>query len=103
MTLTYFCCDENRRAAVRLLNGIDSVVVEPPGSPLTTALAGSSGEVILVRALSRLRTPLALENVQVETHDGRAIELVSAGPVTGDAAALLTNPERYVFAVVEPG
>jgi hypothetical protein len=105
MTIAYFCCDENRRRAVRLLNGIDFVLVEDPSSALTKELAGGKGELILIRCLHPVLTPITRDNARLEARR-RAVEILRAAPLDSvqveNAALLPAHPEHYIFVIVPP-
>jgi hypothetical protein len=105
MTIAYFCCDENRRRAVRLLNGIDFLLVEDPSSELTKELTGGGGELLLIRCLRPVLTPITSENVRIEVRR-RTVEILRAAPLNSvhveNTALLPKQPEYYIFVIVPP-
>jgi hypothetical protein len=104
MTIAYFCCDENRRRAVRLLNGIDFVVVHDASSALTTELAKGRGELILIRALHPVLTAITRDNVRIETPSRRPVQILHAATLgSAPKAEPLPDFGHYIFVIVPAG
>ncbi|HEX8558116.1 MAG TPA: putative baseplate assembly protein [Pyrinomonadaceae bacterium] len=105
--MIYFCCDERRRSAVRLLNGIDSVVFPEASSPAAAAALGALGlggrDLLLVRCFNTAPPALGPGNVRVTTLDGRAVEVLAAAPLPAAAAASVEEPGRHFVVVVAAG
>ncbi|MET0646938.1 MAG: putative baseplate assembly protein [Pyrinomonadaceae bacterium] len=108
--MIYFCCDERRRSAVRLLNGIDSLVVCEPASSVATAVLGALGlaghDLILVRCFGVVPSEFGRDNVQLGALDGRPVAVAEAKPAASlppAAAGSITDPDRHFVVAVAPG
>jgi hypothetical protein len=108
--MIYFCCDERRRSAVRLLNGIDSVLVCEPSSPIATnvlaALGRAGHDLVLVRCFGVVPEDFGRFNVRIGTLDGRAVAVAEAKPAAllpPAAAGAIQDPELHFIVVVQPG
>lgn len=104
--MIYFCCDERRRSAVRLLNGIDSLLVCEPSSSVATNVLNAMGwaghELLLVRCFGVVPPEFGLGNVEIKTLDGRPVTVVDARPAAGLAGGI-TDPDIHFVVVVVPG
>lgn len=105
--MIYFCCDERRRSAVRLLNGIDSVVFAEASSPAAAAALQALGlegrDLLLVRCFNTAPPALGAGNVGLTTLDGRAVEVLAAAPLPAAAADAVAEPSRHFVVVVAAG
>lgn len=108
--MIYFCCDERRRSAVRLLNGIDALLLGEPASAVAAAVLSALGraghDLLLVRCFAAVPPELGPGNVRVTTLDGRPLAVVDAKPVAAlppAAAGAIPEPERHFVVVVTPG
>ena len=108
--MIYFCCDERRRSAVRLINGIDQLVVHERTSALTAALAPPDHDLILVRCFHPVPPALARDNVHLQALGGIPVEVHDAAPLKSALEALpgqpdfgIPDPEFYFYVITPPG
>lgn len=108
--MIYFCCDERRRSAVRLLNGIDALLLSETASAVAAAVLNAMGraghDLLLVRCFAAVPPELGPGNVRVTTLDGRPLAVVDAKPVAAlppAAVGAIPEPEKHFVVVVTPG
>lgn len=108
--MIYFCCDERRRSAVRLLNGLDAVLLSDPSATVAATILSALGraghDLLLVRCFAAVPPEFGPGNVRVTTLDGRPLTVVDARQVAAlspAAAGAVPDPERHFVVVVAPG
>jgi hypothetical protein len=108
--MIYFCCDERRRSAVRLLNGIDAVLLSEPGSAVATGILNAMGlaghDLLLVRCFGPVPDGLSRDNVKVTTPGVGNLTVAAAKPVNTLPPAVVgavPDPELHFVVAVAPG
>lgn len=108
--MIYFCCDERRRSAVRLLNGIDALLVCDPSSPAAATVLNAVGraghDLMLVRCFGVVPDGLGSDNVRITTLDGRTVAVPEVRPAAllpPAAAGAIPDPELHFVVVIPPG
>ncbi|HEX7318181.1 MAG TPA: putative baseplate assembly protein [Pyrinomonadaceae bacterium] len=108
--MIYFCCDERRRSAVRLLNGIDVLLLCEPSSTdarkILEAMGWVGHDLLLVRCFAAVPPEFGRGNVRVTTLDGRPLTIVDVKTLADlppEAVGSILARERHFVVVVPPG